>query len=135
MEKKIFIKVLLIISGSIGIWIGYSLLFSPVTFEASAGINLGKDINLLSEIRAPNGLLLVSGIIIILGAFFSKLTIYSIQLSCLIYLSYGLSRIISIIFDGFPSKPLQIALFVELLVGLVSLFVLLQFYKKEIKQA
>lgn len=133
MEKNIFIKVLLIISGSIGIWIGYSLLFSPVTFEASAGINLGKDINLLSEIRAPNGLLLVSGIIIILGAFFSKLTIYSIQLSCLIYLSYGLSRIISIIFDGFPSEPLQIALFVELLVGLICLFVLLRFYKKEIK--
>ncbi|WP_047544791.1 DUF4345 domain-containing protein [Psychroserpens sp. Hel_I_66] len=133
MEKNIFIKVFLIISGSIGIWIGYSLLFSPVTFEASAGINLGKDINLLSEIRAPNGLLLVSGIIIILGAFFSKLTIYSIQLSCLIYLSYGLSRIISIIFDGFPSEPLQIALFVELLVGLICLFVLLRFYKKEIK--
>ncbi|WP_124981488.1 DUF4345 domain-containing protein [Nonlabens xiamenensis] len=132
MEKNIFVKVLLIISGIIGIWIGYSLLFSPVTFEASAGINLGEDINLLSEIRAPSGLLLVSGIIIILGAFFSKLTIYSIQLSCLIYLSYGLSRIISIIFDGFPSEPLQIALFVELLVGLLCLFALLGFYKKEL---
>lgn len=134
MEKNIFIKALLIISGFIGIWIGYSLLFSPVAFEASAGINLGEDTNLLSEIRAPAGLLLVSGIIIILGAFFSKLTIYSIQLSCLIYLSYGLSRLVSIIFDGFPSEPLQIALFVELLVGLICLFVLLRFYKKEIKQ-
>lgn len=133
MEKNILIKVFLITSGIIGIGIGFSLLFFPIDFEASAGINLGDDINLLSEIRAPSGLLLVGGIIIILGAFFSKLTFTSILLSCFIYLSYGLSRLVSIVFDGFPSEPLQIALIVELLVGLVSLFVLLRFNRKEIK--
>ena len=133
MTKNIFVKVLLIISGSIGIWVGYSLLFSTVAFEVTAGINLGKDINLLSELRAPSGLLLVGGILIILGAFYSKLTFTSILLSCLIYLSYGFSRLVSIIFDGFPSESLQIALIAEFLVGLISLFVLIQFKSKQIK--
>jgi hypothetical protein len=135
MTKNIFVKVLLIISGSIGIWVGYSLLFSTVAFEATAGINLGKDINLLSELRAPSGLLLVGGILIILGAFYSKLTFTSILLSCLIYLSYGFSRLVSIIFDGFPSESLQIALIAEFLVGLISLFVLIRFKSKQIKPA
>ncbi|WP_445721754.1 DUF4345 domain-containing protein [Flavobacterium sp.] len=133
MTKNIFIKVLLIISGIIGIWVGYSLLFSTVAFEATAGINLGKDINLLSELRAPSGLLLVGGVLIILGAFYSKLTFTSILLSCLIYLSYGFSRLVSIIFDGFPSESLQIALITEFLVGLTSLFVLIRFNSKQIK--
>lgn len=133
MEKNIFVKVLLIISGIIGIGIGYALLFSPVAFESSAGINLGEDINLLSEVRAPSGLLLVSGIIIILGAFFSKWTYTAILLSSLIYLSYGVSRVVSIIFDGLPNETLLIALIVELLVGLISLFVLIRFRKEQIK--
>ncbi|MHA7057712.1 DUF4345 domain-containing protein [Aquimarina sp. M1] len=129
MMKRIFTKVLLIISGATGIVIGYCLLFSPVAFEASAGISLGDDINLLSEIRAPSGLLLIGGIVIISGAFFSKLKVHSIRLSCLLYLSYGFSRLVSILFDGFPSESLQIALFVELFIGFISLFVLLRFYK------
>ncbi|CAM3867725.1 MULTISPECIES: DUF4345 domain-containing protein [Flavobacterium] len=133
MTKNIFTKVLLIISGIIGIWVGYSLLFSTVAFEATAGINLGKDINLLSELRAPSGLLLVGGVLIILGAFYSKLRFTSILLSCLIYLSYGFSRLVSIIFDGFPSESLQIALIAEFLVGLTSLFVLIRFNSKQIK--
>ena len=133
MKKNRFVKILLIVSGIIGIGIGFALLFFPVAFEASAGIHLGEDVNLLSETRSPGGVLLVGGVIILLGAFISKLTYTSIQLSSLIYLSYGLSRIVSIIFDGIPNESLIIALAIELLVGLISLFVLIRFNSKQVK--
>lgn len=67
MEKFKAVKILLFISGIVALAIGVSLLFATVAFEASAGIELGQDINLLSELRAPGGALLVAGIIILLG--------------------------------------------------------------------
>lgn len=131
MKKSMFLKTLLIASGVIGIWIGSALLFTPVSFQASVGINLENDVNLLSEIRAPSGLLLVGGVVIFLGAFISKLKYTSILLSCLIYLSYGVSRVVSILFDGLPSEPLVTALIVELLIGILSLFVLIRYIRKQ----
>ena len=103
MEKLKPVKILLVISGITAIGIGAALLFAPVAFEASAGIELGEDINLLSELRAPGGTLLVAGEVILLGAFISTLTILSTVLSSLFYLSYGISRIYGILVDGVPS--------------------------------
>ena len=124
MKSSIPLKALLIVSGLIGIAIGSSLLFTPVSFEASAGITLGTDINLLSEIRAPSGVLLIGGIVILLGAFVSKLTDIAIILSGLIYTTYGLSRLVGIFFDGLPNEPLLMAMIVEFVIGSISLTVL-----------
>lgn len=132
---NMFIKTLLIISGITGIGIGCSLLFFPVAFEASAGIHVGDNVSLLSEIRAPGGVLITGGVIIVSGVFVSTLTHTSLLISTLIYLSYGISRIIGVIADGFPHKALLIALFVELLVGLISLFVFIRFNRKRRKNA
>lgn len=130
MKTNVFVKTLLIISGIIGMGVGYALLFFPVAFEASAGITLGKDVNLLSEIRTPGGLLLAGGAIIFFGAFYSKLTYQSMLLSSLIYLSYGLARLVGIIMDGFPSESLMIAMIAELVIGLLSLFVSIRLSKQ-----
>lgn len=122
MEKLKPVKILLVISGITAIGIGAALLFAPVAFEASAGIELGEDINLLSELRAPGGTLLVAGVIILLGAFISTLTFLSTVLSSLFYLSYGISRIYGILVDGVPSESLVIATLAELVIGALSLF-------------
>lgn len=127
MEKSKVVQVVLIISGIIGISIGGALLFAPVAFEASAGINLGEDINLLSEIRANGGALLLGGILILLGTFISKLTHTSLILSSLFYLSYGFSRVLSMIIDGLPHNSLLSATVVEIIIGLLSLFLLIKF--------
>jgi len=127
MEKNRYVKALLIVSGLLGIGIGFALTFFPIAFEASAGIDLGEDINLLSEIRAPSGVLLIGGILIVLGAFISKLTRTAVLLSSLIYLSYGLSRIVGVLMDGLPNESLLMALALELIVGSISLFVLFRF--------
>ena len=131
MEKSKVVQVFLIISGIIGMGIGGALLFAPVAFEASASINLGENINLLSEIRANGGALLSGGILILLGAFSSKLTHISLILSSLFYLSYGFSRVLSMIIDGIPHDSLLSATVVEIIIGLLSLFLLNRFTKNQ----
>ncbi|PCJ37855.1 MAG: hypothetical protein COA99_12380 [Moraxellaceae bacterium] len=128
---KNLIKVLLVVSGLTGIIIGSGLLFAPVSFEASAGIDLGTNINLLSEVRAPGGALLVAGVLILLGAFITKLAYTSVLLSSLFYLSYGFSRLFSMIVDGVPSESLVTATIVEIVVGGLSFLVLVNFLKNQ----
>lgn len=130
MKKSKLVKALLILSGITGMGIGGALLFAPVDFEASAGIQLGQDINLLSELRAPGGTLLVAGILIILGAFNSGMTFISILLSTLFYLSYGISRIFSMLIDGVPNESLVMAAILEMVIGSLSLFVFVNFKNK-----
>lgn len=129
MKKSV--KALLVVSGLTGIIIGSGLLFAPVSFEASAGIDLGTNINLLSEVRAPGGALLVAGVLILLGAFITKLAYTSILLSCLFYLSYGFSRVFSMIVDGVPNESLVTATLVEIVVGGLSILILVNYRKNQ----
>lgn len=123
MEKSKLVKALLFVSGITGVGIGGALLFVPVAFEASAGIHLEQDVNLLSELRAPGGTLLITGILIMLGAFNPRMAFISILLSTLFYLSYGASRVFSILVDGIPNDSLVIATIIEIVIGSLSLFV------------
>lgn len=123
MEKSKSVTALLVVSGITGIGIGGALLFAPVAFEASAGIQLEQNNNLLSELRAPGGTLLVAGVLIMLGAFNSRMTFNSTLLSSLFYLSYGASRVFSMLIDGMPNESLVIATIVEIVIGSLSLFV------------
>lgn len=132
MEKSKLVKALLVVAGISGIVIGGALLFNPVAFEASAGISLGKEnINLLSEVRAPGGALLAGGILILLGAFISKLTQTSVVLASLFYLSYGFSRILSMVVDGVPTTSLVMATVVEIIIGMLSVSILFAFRKQQ----
>lgn len=119
-------KILLVISGLIAAVIGALILFSPVTFYASYDIVLGDNMSLLNEIRAPGGALFASGMLIIAGAFFEKLTYTSIVVSALLYLSYGLSRVVSILIDGMPVDGLVQATVLEIVIGFVCLFILMK---------
>lgn len=130
MGKSKFIQALLLVSGLIGIGIGGALLFVPVAFEASAGIALTEDVNLLSEIRAPGGALFIGGIFIFSGAFYTRLTFTSLVLSSLFFLAYGLSRIFGILVDGVPGDALLFATLLEIGFGLANLFALIAYTRK-----
>jgi hypothetical protein len=132
MKNSIVLKVILVISGLIGVVIGGAILLAPVAFHATSGIELGGNTSLLSEIRAPGGAILASGILILSGAFLSELTFTSIVLSTLLYLSYGLSRIISMVADGKPAETLIQATVLEIMIGLVCAFALVKYRKKRI---
>ncbi len=127
MQNSKMIKTVLIISGIIASGIGASLLFFPVAFQAASGIVLGNNINLLSETRAPGGMLFLSGLLMLLGAFLSRFTFTALVLSTLIYLSYGISRMLSMAVDGMPGKSLVIATVLEIVIGLAGAFVLLKY--------
>jgi len=105
-------------------------LFAPVAFEASAGINLGNDVNLLSEMRAPGGAILAAGILILVGAFNASMTFVSILLSTLFYQSYGVARIFSMVVDGMPGASLTGATIVEMVIGGLSLLVMINLRKQ-----
>jgi hypothetical protein len=133
MGKSIFLRILLLIGGASLIFIGGSLLFSPVSFQASAGIMLGDDVNLLSEVRASGGALFASGILIAMGAFLSEITFISIIIASLIYLSYGTSRALGMMIDGVPTNSLVVATVAEILLGVTSLLVLIRYRRSTSK--
>jgi len=132
MKSSKVLKVILFISGLIAVGVGATILIMPVTFYASSGINLNGDVSLLNEVRASGGALLACGLVITLGAFIAKLTFTSIVLSTLLYLSYGLSRMMSMIIDGMPVDALIQAVILELVIGFVCVVALIGFRVKEI---
>jgi len=117
-------KTLLAVSGVIGVGIGGALLFAPSEFQASAGITLGNNVSLLSETRAPGGTLLAAGVLILMGAYHTGMVRLSLLLSSLFYLSYGAARVLSMIVDGMPHDALVAATGLEIVVGLLSLYML-----------
>lgn len=119
MERTLRLKVLLFIAGMIGVGIGGAILIVPAEFHATGGIVIGNDENLLSEMRAAGGALFACAIIVMLGAFFSRLTFTALVLSTALYLSYGASRLVGMALDGLPSTNLIGVTAFELAVGLV----------------
>jgi len=133
MKNSKVLKSILILSGLIASGIGATILFAPVAFYATYGIELGSNSSLLNEIRAPGGALLVSGILIISGAFVNKLTFTAVIISTLLYLSYGLSRVMSIAVDGMPVEGLVQAAILEMAIGVACVFALIK-YRGEQKE-
>jgi len=127
MKTSKALKTILLISGLIASAIGATILFAPDAFYASYGIELGGNLSLLNEIRASGGALLTSGLLIMSGAFVDKLTYTATVVSTLLYLSYGLSRIMSIAIDGMPVEGLIQAAALELIIGLVCIFALVKY--------
>lgn len=110
-------RILLTVSGVILLLVGTATLLQPHAFFATEGITLGNDPGLLSEIRAPGGLLIGCAIAILLGAFRQSMTQTPLILSAIVYGSFGLSRLLSMGLDGLPSSSLIAAAVVELAIG------------------
>ena len=114
----------LLVSGLILLGIGSAILVMPEAFHAGNGITLGSDASLLSEIRAPGGLLAASGFLIVAGAFRRKLRSRAIFLATLVYGSFGLSRLLGMTLDGMPSKGIVGATALELIVAMLGILIL-----------
>lgn len=123
MKNTKVLDIFLLISGFIAAGIGANILFLPVVFYASNGIELAGNINLLNEIRASGGALLAAGVLIISGSFIPGIKFTAIVLSALLYLAYGLSRVFSFIIDGIPSEGLVLAAGLEVFIGLGCIWI------------
>ncbi|MBT8433959.1 MAG: DUF4345 family protein, partial [Gammaproteobacteria bacterium] len=54
-------KLILLVAGAVLILVGALILGSPIDFYASNSIELGANVSLLNELKAPAGLLLAAG--------------------------------------------------------------------------
>jgi len=130
MKNSKVLKTILFLSGLLLIAVGTAILLTPVAFTARNGIDLGGNISLLNDIRGNGGVLLGSGVLIMLGAFIHKLSFTSIMVSIVVYLSFGMARVLSIILDGMPADGLVKATSVEIIFGLVCVFAFLKYREK-----
>jgi len=126
MQPTRTLRALLVLCAVIAIGIGASILFIPTQFHAAHGIELGGDANLLSEVRAPGGALLVLGALMMVGVFVRSFTLASTTIAAAVYLAYGASRMVSIWLDGLPVPGLVGASVIELVMGSVCAFVLVR---------
>ena len=124
------LKLVLFISGLIAASIGGTVLLNPAAFYAANGINLGGSVSLLNEIRASGGMLLAAGILIISGGLVERLRFTAVVVSTLLYLSYGLSRMLSFAIDGMPSEGLMQAAALEIVIGVVCVWVFVRFRER-----
>lgn len=115
--KRLIARIVLGASGLLLLGIGSAVLFDPGSFAASNGIVLPDNASLLSEIRAPGGMLMSTGVLIIFFAIRAAYLHVGYALSALVYCSYGAARIVGILSDGLPSASLTQAMVVELLLG------------------
>ena len=127
MKTSKLLKTLLLVSGLLAMTIGAAILINPTAFYALNEIDLGKNIGLLNEIRASGGMLLAAGILISLGVVVARLTFTSIVVATLLYLSYGLSRILGFILDGIPGDGLVHAAILEMVIGVICLWAYTRF--------
>ncbi len=97
MKNAFLLKIVLFISGLIGVGVGVGILILPHAFQALSGIILGDDANLLNEMRSSGGILMLAGLFIMSGAFKTQLAFPATILASALYLSYGLSRMLSLI--------------------------------------
>ncbi|MEL6536851.1 MAG: DUF4345 domain-containing protein [Bacteroidota bacterium] len=116
--KSVFVqKLLLSIAGLAGLFIGLSLLFNPIAFEASAGIQIAQEPNILSEIRGMGGVILLAGAIAIAGLLAPRFRWTALFITSFYLLGYGLARLVSVFLDGVPSTVLVSAMSFEILLG------------------
>ena len=99
-------KGLLLASGLIAAAIAAMILFAPNAFYGSYGIEIGANVSLANELKAPAGLLLLAGLLMLVGVFRSEFAILSLATATAVYLSYGLSSISSMAIDGVPHLSL-----------------------------
>jgi len=122
--KQTMTKILLGVSGMLLLIVGAAILLQPHAFFATSGITLGNDPDLLSEIRAPGGLLIGCAMVILLGVFRQSIRQNALILSAIVYGSYGASRMLSMMFDGLPSTSLIAAAAMEITIGALCILTL-----------
>lgn len=116
----------LVLAGLVLVAIGSGTLFVPVSFHSANGIDLGGSASLLSETRAAGGVLLAIGVLVMLGAFLARLSFAAAAIGALVYLAYGLARLLSLALDGRPAGILVLATVLELLLGIACALALVR---------
>ena len=96
-----------------------AILFLSGPFYAGYSIETDGKVSLLNELKAPALLLLSLGLVQGAGVVWAGWLRHGLLAGALLYLTFGLSRIIAVLSDGPPSSALLRVMAVELLFGLL----------------
>lgn len=121
----------LVVAGSVALLIGGALLLAPEWFHSSSDIDLGGDVNLLNEVRAPGAALAAMGALMLAGAADVRLRYSALLAAAVLYLSYGWGRLTAWALDGTPHTTLLGAMAVELVIGASAASVLVSARRRE----
>ena len=91
---------------------------------------LSYDVGLLSEARATGGVLVGFGLVIILGAFNLRLSYTSTIVSIVIFLGFGIARLIGFGLDGNPGEDVIQGIIFEFVLRLLAVFAFFKYREK-----
>lgn len=124
MKEALLIPLSLAVAGLVAVGVGVAILFVPHAFYASSGIALGDNVNLLNEMRASGGPVLMVGLFALISLARTQWAAAALTASATLYLVYGLSRCVGLFIDGIPGDALLQVIGLEFAVGLLCLYAL-----------
>ena len=130
MKTSKVLKAILIVLGLLLIGIGLWRLFDPIGFFQNSGITLDNQAGLLSEARATGGAVVGFGIVVLLGAFNQRLSYTSTITAIVVFLGFGIARLIGFSLDGNPGEGVIQGIIIEFVLGLLAVFALLKYREK-----
>ena len=110
-------RLVLAASGALLGLIGGALLIAPKAFLATSDVYVDRDPGLMSELAAPSGILILTGALMLISAFKSRLFDLALILGAIVYGTYGVGRVISMALHGVPSDSLIAATVIELAIA------------------
>ena len=122
MKESMAFKVILIILALTLVVFGGWRLVNPVGFLTFSGLELSYEAGFLSELRGAGGIIMVSGLVVGLGAFLQAWSRTSVLLAVMVFLPLGLGRLVGLILDGSPGAGVIQGMAIELVFGVLALY-------------
>ena len=130
MKNSKVLKGILIVLGLLLTIIGLWRLFDPIAFFENSGLVLSNEAGLLSEARATGGAVVGFGIVVLLGAFNQRLSYTSTITALVVFLGFGIARLIGFSLDGNPGEGVIQGIIIEFVLGLLAVFALFKYREK-----
>lgn len=127
MKESLFLKITLIVLGLVLTVLGFWRLFDPIAFFENSGLALSGGAGLLNEARATGGVVAGFGLFILSGAFVRKLSYTATVAAIVLFLGFGIGRLIGFGIDGNPGESLVQGMIFEFVFGLLAAFVFFKY--------
>ncbi|MEL7042257.1 MAG: DUF4345 domain-containing protein [Pseudomonadota bacterium] len=112
--KRAITRLALISAGAVLVLIGAALMVSPKAFLEMSHVFVEQDPGLMSELTAPSGVLILAGALLLIAGLKLQFANLALIVGVIVYASYGLGRLVSMVLNGLPSESLIIATIIEL---------------------
>ena len=114
-------KMVLFLSGALVTGMSIAILKDPNAHELSYAIALGRDRQLTSAMRVSAIGLLIAGLVILAGAFRTRLAGVAMTTAAAVFLALGVSQALALVAGGINEEEVFAAAIAEFAIGAISL--------------